>query len=64
MRVRLEFRDGANRRKPAFVDMQSIPRVGEFLVSGKHGASGSEGGTYPGSGGAGRGDGARAGGNE
>ncbi len=25
-------------RKPAFVDMQSIPHVGEFLVSGKHGA--------------------------
>jgi hypothetical protein len=38
MRVRLEFPDAAERHEPSFVDMQSIPRVGEFLVSGNSGA--------------------------
>ena len=37
MKVRLDFTDTARRSKPVFVDMESIPRVGEFLVSGTYG---------------------------
>jgi hypothetical protein len=36
MRVRLDF-SGNPEKKPVMLNMDSIPRVGEFLVSGTHG---------------------------
>ena len=37
VKVRLKFNDTVENRSEAVVNMQSIPRVGEFLVSGGSG---------------------------